>query len=133
MPIYETACSNKTCDKHGVPVEHYYRTSGEPLYPCENCGGETRLLISQFAVVFTGPITARYNDKKKERPDLESHWVWEKKTPDGKPRQRYIETWQQRKEYMKQEGLRDDIGVIDAPSDGKGSGNNGCGMPGAWV
>lgn len=94
-------------------------------------------MISRFGVVFTGTITSRYNDSKREKPHMEGHYVWERKTADGRkldqPRQRFIETWQDRKQYMKQEGLRDDIGVIDAPSDGKGSTNNGCGMPGAWV
>jgi len=56
--------------------------------------------------------------------------VTEKKTADGKPRQRFIETWQDRKEYMKQEGLSD-VGPMDAASDGKKSSSQG--LPGCWV
>lgn len=130
MPLRETMCPNKDCASYGIPVEHYYPRTDTPLQACEACGGETRQLVSRFGVVFTGPITAKYNDSKGENPYMEGHWVTEKKTPDGVHRQRFIETWQQRKEFMKQEGLTD-VGPMDGASDGKKSSSQG--LPGCWI
>jgi hypothetical protein len=88
-------------------------------------------MISTFNVVFTGPITSRYNDKNLEGSHLEGYWVTEKNTPDGKERQRHIETWQDRREWMKQEGLEDAMGAPGGiSSDGKSF--NSRGLPGTW-
>lgn len=86
-------------------------------------------LISAFKVVFSGPITAKYNDKKLEGAHQEGHWLWCKNTTDGKPRREWVDTWQKRKELMKQEGL-EEAGPLAVSSDGKRA--TGTGMPGCW-
>lgn len=130
MPIYESCCTQSECLLLGKVIEHYYPKTTDNMVSCAACGQETKRMISRFGVVFTGPITTRYNDKKAENPHIEGHWAWEKRTPDGVPKQTWIETWQQRKEYMKREGLTE-VGPVEGGSDGKLSSSQG--LPGCWV
>jgi|WetSurMetagenome_2_1015567.scaffolds.fasta_scaffold742858_2 hypothetical protein len=92
-------------------------------------------VVSAFQVVFTGPITKRYNDPKSENPDQEGHWAFRKRSSvSGNPEAVFIETWQDRREFMKQEGLvgYEDVGPIDSSPDGKWSSTR-TGKPGTWI
>jgi predicted nucleic acid-binding Zn ribbon protein len=127
MPIFEHICYRLDCSRNSVVVEGYFRRS-DPMPTCPGCGNEMSRLVSGFAVTFAGPITARYNDKKLEYAHQEGHWLWCKKGPGG-PRREWVDTWQRRKELMKQEGL-EDAGPLEGSSDGRKA--SGVGMPGCW-
>ena len=127
MPIRDSECLH--C---GNVEEHYYHNWEQPANHCEVCGGDGRFLYtSRFAVVWTG-FLSKYNDKNLEGAQDDSFWVTEKKTPDGKPRQRLITNMQERKEFMKREGLIDS-GPREASPDGKTSTREGQGMKGVWL
>lgn len=130
MPIREYACPNQTCGDYGQIVERYENSSPPPAPVCR-CGYMKSQLISSFGVVFTGTITARYNDSKLENAHVEGSWMYEKKAPGG-PRHTFVDTWEQRKRIMKQEGLIDAGGQgAEVSSDGRKVST--AGMPGAWV
>jgi len=101
------------------------------MNPCEACGGETRKMASVFRVVFTGNISARYNNPKLEGAHQEGLWMTEKKTADGKERQTFVTDWSQRRRIMKQEGLEEYSGTAEVDSTGKMVGTRG--MSGQWV
>lgn len=135
MPIFEYCCKNEACEDYAHAHEHYVATSDKPDPNCDSCGLPTGRMISTFGVVFTGPITKRYNDPNADNAHMESHWVWETKGPGGekiKPRPLLIEDFQQQREYAKREGLVNpkDVGPMEVGSDGKSFSSRG--MPGCW-
>jgi predicted nucleic acid-binding Zn ribbon protein len=133
MPIYESWCTNEKCTKYQDPVERYYPRSDTPLKPCEACGSESRRLLSRFGIVFTGVLSGtKYKEKGMDDYGQDGHWVWTKKTPDGKPKPVFIETFDQQRDFCKQEGLVNpkDIGPVEGGSDGKKSSSQG--LPGCW-
>jgi predicted nucleic acid-binding Zn ribbon protein len=129
MPIKEHSCKSPDCREYGKVVEHFFHTS-DPEPSCPACGAGMALMISRFGVVFTGPISSRYNDRKLEYAHREGVWMTEKNTPDGKEKLTYVTDWSERKRIMKQEGLVD-AGCADISSDGRKFSSQG--MPGAWV
>lgn len=130
MPMFEFGCV--AC---GGYQERYLPRASSPNPTCEDpaCGGETQRLISGFAITFTGIMYgSKYNDKTKEFAHQDGHWVTEKKTVDGKPRPRFLETFQDQAQYCKQEGL---VNPKDLPTNAESTGDrhlSGRGMPGAW-
>jgi putative FmdB family regulatory protein len=130
MPLFEFFC-----DKDGSVNEHYLSSHDKPNPPCDHCGGETMRVISGFNVVFTGPITKKYNDPNADNAHVEGHWSWETKGPGGekiKPRPVFIDSFQAQREFCRREGLVNpkDIGPVEVGSDGKSSSSRG--MPGCW-
>jgi putative FmdB family regulatory protein len=130
MPIFEFFCEG--CRRY---KESYLSRSTSPDPACESCGKPMSRLISSFSVIFTGALTARYNDPKCENPYQEGFWAHRvKSSSSGAPEATFIDTWEKRREYMKEEGLigHEDIGPVDPSSDGKWS-NTRTGRPGTWV
>jgi hypothetical protein len=135
----ETICSNTGCDHYArnLKQEHFYHVSDKEPKPCDYCGGDTRFVeFSAFNVVFTGTITARYNDRSIENWHVEGHWAYRtKSTPDGKPKGEYITTFQQQKEFCRAEGLalpQELPRNFHVAEDGK-TVLNTCGMPGTEI
>jgi predicted nucleic acid-binding Zn ribbon protein len=138
VPIYELACGNQECSQYAHVWEAYYSTSDKPDPPCVLCGVTAKRLISSFSVVFTGPITRKYIDKKIEGHEKEdgSYHVWETKGLDGQkkahPTLKKISTFQEEREFAKSEGLipPSQLGPCEVHSDGKGVSTRG--LPGSW-
>lgn len=128
MPIKEHACATADCADYGKVSERFFHTS-TPDPVCDYCGKPMAQMISHFQVVFTGPITARYNDRKLENAHREGTWIEEKNAPGG-PKWTYVDDWQTRKRILKQEGLVEG-GVAEVSSDGKHI--SSAGLPGAWI
>lgn len=128
MPIYEYSC--QTC---GDVVEKIMSLTA-PDPGCDHCGGPRRKCVSQFAITGTGVLTTKYNDPRLENAHMEGHWV---KATDPKTGKRtvpvFIETFQQQREYCKQEGFYNpgEVGQVEMISnDGKSMSSRG--LPGAW-
>lgn len=134
MPLYEHFCPNNRCRAFAVVEEHYFSSMSSQDPPCDTCGTKKKRCISDFAIPLNGLITARYNDPKLEGSHMEGHFAWRKKTPDGVPQKVWIETFEQRKKFMKEEGLvgYEDTGPIAHDSNGKRSSTR-TGMPGCWA
>lgn len=134
MPIFESQCEHEWCPLFGYPVEHYYPRSDSRMSICACCGFETVKLASAFNVVFTGPITARYNDRGKEGAHLDGHWAWEKGA-DGKSHPTFIDSWDAQKSYCKRNGLanpREMPANFDVAEDGR-TVLNTRGLPGTEI
>lgn len=129
MPLREYVCPDLDCKLYNYRRERYEHTTPPPAPKCVECGVEMEQVMSAFAVTFAGEMSARYNDPKKEFAHKEGEWQLSKKSPGG-PKWEYINTWQRRKEWMKQEGL-EECGPMQAGDDGKSA--NGRGLPGAWI
>lgn len=133
MPIFESRCTQ--C---GHISEHYYHCSTAVTGPCDICHGPTRKMISRFNHGLMGTIERRHLDlsiEGSERLKDGGHWVVEKNTPDGKPRHRFISTFQEQREHCKQEGLANPSDIPAAFSvkeDGK-TPTSTQGLPGCWV
>lgn len=136
MPIKEAICRAPKCPMLDRLQERYYRTSEKEAKPCDYCGGPTEMQdFSRFAIVFTGPLTARYNDKSIENSHQEGHWAWRKRTPDGKPQSVFIDSFSKQREFCKAEGLanpKDLPNYMPVSEDGKRV-LNASGMPGTGV
>jgi hypothetical protein len=135
MPLFESACPSRDCPDYAQPVEHYYPYSHSTTLPCEKCGGPTVKLVSQFHVVFTGPITAKYNDKHLDGAHREGHWGFNKDPVTGKSTPAFIETFQQQKDFCKRNKL---VNPKDAPTNFEVSADgttiqNTRGLPGSWI
>jgi len=110
-------CTHRHCGIRGVLVEVPWRDCGNPEccrsggthYPtCPQCGSTMRENVSAPNVIWTGPIGQRYRSKEAEgfhNPD--GMIVYEKNTPDGKPRPVHLNDWGQVKDFCRREGLRD--------------------------
>jgi hypothetical protein len=104
LPIYESICD--TCRKAIEWIGKYEQA--EPF--CE-CGKQMRRAPSRFGIVWTGPLTTKYNNKKLEYAHVEEHTAYRiKSSRSGKPEPVRITNWQERREFMKAEGL---VGVED--------------------
>lgn len=78
--------------------------------------------MSTFAVVFTGVITARYNDRRLENAHQEGHVVWGKDQVTGKTVSRRVETFEDQKRVCKEFGYsnpREYGKSYDVAEDGK--------------
>ena len=132
MPLREYDCPNPGCPRHDVPLEFFFRSS-DPEPECE-CGSAMRPLLSRFAIAFSGAITNKYNDRKRENAHQEGHWAYRTvNTVSGKPEAVFIETWQQQKEFCKEQGLRVPSEISpNAEIDAKGDHLQTNGVTGQW-
>lgn len=137
MPIYESACPNEACELYAIPHERYAPVVTDMDPPCKSCSAATRRIISGFAIPLSGDITSRYVDRSRDgSSEMKdgAHWVVARNTPDGKPKAVFIETFQQQREFCKQEGI---INPSEMPSHSEinrdGKGLQTAGMPGCWV
>ena len=103
--MIESSCTSPGCPAHGHPIEHFLWHWDSPLPACESCGGPTKREMSTFAVVFTGAITARYNDKRLENAHQDGHVAWERDPITNKPRPVHITTWSEQKEFCQRNHL----------------------------
>ena len=137
MPIYEFACAHERCPRHLEVHEEFFHSRDNVVPPvCMACANPMRRLASQFAVVFSGTITAKYNDRKKDNSHQEGHIAWRRKSAKDfdKPEPVRITTWQEQKRFCKEEGLAlpsDMPSNVEISSDGKKLSSQG--MPGSWV
>lgn len=132
MPLYEHYCDNEECKRYQQVEEHFFHSSNCEAPQCPDCSRRQVRAMSRFSSPFTGLMTARYNDPKKEGAHMEGHWAYRRKTVSGNPEPVFLETFQQRREFMKSEGL---VGYEDAgPNmpDSNGKRVNTTGMPGSW-
>lgn len=106
MPLYESACVSE-CAEAGKVIEWYARNSDQPDPPCEECGNPLQRQVSRFGIVWTGLITNRYLDRSLEGAHGDGgHWAYRTKdTKSGKPEPVYIESFQQQREFCKEQGL----------------------------
>jgi hypothetical protein len=124
MPLFESECAG--C---GTYLEWSGKWDQEEPF-CHACGVQMRRMPSQFGIVWTGPLSAsKYNDNKLEGAHVEEHTAYRIKStrnPDGSPEQVRITNWQERKEFMKAEGLVgiEDVGKIEATETGKHQGKD---------
>jgi hypothetical protein len=131
VPLYENYCQNCRTVR-----EWYAPTSESPDPEC--CGQPTQRLISMFRVVFTGPISARYNDRSKENAHLEGFDAWRvhsAKDPRH-PEKVRIETWEDRRKFMRDEHLEEVPSNATASYSGEGGRDvkiSTVGMPGQWT
>lgn len=131
MPLYESVCRSNECPLADWPVEHFYWTADEPMMNCTICGGTTEKIASAFNVVFTGPMSARYNDRGKEGAHLDGHWAYEKGM-DGKTKATFLETWDDQRAYVKRNNLANPTEMprnFEVSEDGKTAANT-RGLPG---
>ena len=78
--------------------------------------------MSTFAVVFTGVISAKYNDPKLENAHQDGHVAWERDPITNKPRACHIETWDDQRNYITRNHLtnpKDYGNSYDVAEDGK--------------
>ena len=138
MPIYESACTNTECALYGRLMESYYPRFESPMNPCAACGGENRRVQSTFAVVFTGPITAKYLDRSKEGGNNRDggHWVFENGPRPGKgAKPVWIDNWADQKSYCRRNGLAlpsEMSNNYEVAEDGR-TVKNSVGMPGCEI
>jgi predicted nucleic acid-binding Zn ribbon protein len=138
MPLYEYVCQNPTCTKHHVRVERYLPRMSSPDPPCVGCGHDVKKVPSVSNIVFTGVMTARYNDPKKEYSHQEGQWASRVKSTtraDGKPEPVFLETFEDMSKHCKAEGLvnpKDTPAGVEITADGRGF-KNTSGNPGQWI
>ena len=101
MPLIESSCQSPGCAANGHPVEHFLWHWDSPLPACESCGGPTKREMSTFAVVFTGVISARYNDSNLENAHQDGHVAWERDPITNKPRACEIKTWDDQRSFCR--------------------------------
>src|SRR5260370_8996200 len=129
MPVFEERCA--ACER---TTEVYLARWDDQDPACERWGGQQERLASNFAVTFTGPITARYNDKKREGAHADGFWAYRKRSSiSGQPEPVFIDNWQQLKEFNKSEGL---AAPGEAPTNATiskdGKSISGDGFAGQW-
>ena len=119
MPLYELVCHNRECPDCGVSRERFLHLFSSPNPACDLCGGPTDRGMSRFAVVFTGEITARYNDPKLENASDGAHWVYQTNKLTGKREPRLIRTWDEQRSFCREEGITNpsECGDVDVPDD----------------
>jgi predicted nucleic acid-binding Zn ribbon protein len=133
VPVYESYC--RSC--HSIKewyAKHFTDVAENPF--CD-CGEPMVRVASRFGVVFSGTITTKYNDNRGvDSAHQEGHWAYRvKSSKSGHPEPVFIETFQQQREFCKEEGLVNpkDLPNMEADSEGKFRSNAGMGMPGVWV
>lgn len=135
MPLRESACQNHICVLYGDPVEWLEHPRGLEDPPCILCGEKTRRVWSSFGIVFTGALTARYNEPDRDNAHVEGHWAYPRRTDDGKtPSPVWIDTWQKQREFCKENNFYrpDETGTFAEISD-DGRNLTGRGCKGQWV
>jgi len=136
MPLLEAICDCSSCSIRGKPVEHFYHHFDDTPLPCAECGSPTRRIASRFGVIWTGPISARYNDRDSANAHQEGHWAWRRRSSkSGKPEPIFLNDWQQQKEFCKEEGLanpREMPRNFEIAADGK-TVKSSVGMPGCEI
>ncbi len=136
MPVYERTCRDSSCTEYGRIVEYYTPRFTKEDPPCAVCAGPSARIISRFGIIWTGSITARYNDKRAENPEKDGgHWAWRRRSSiSGQPEPVFISDFSQQKDFCKQEGL---VNPRDLPTNAEPSSDGtqlqSRGMPGAWV
>lgn len=129
MPLYDLKC--RSC---GSKQERYLSQSWHQDPECEVCGGATDRLMSRFAVCFTGVMSAsKYKDRSLEGGHSDGQWVTSLRTPDGKPKQEFLHTFQDQKEWCRREGV---VNPKDLPSNAEAVSDRKLsekGMPGQWI
>ena len=123
-------CKNPACPAY-EPVASM--TADEQLH-CE-CGAVLELAVFPISVVFTGVLTARYNDPHLENAHRDGHVAWERDPVTKKPRPVRIDTWDAQRSYCKRNGLANpkDFGHnFDVAEDGR-TVKSSMGMPGCEV
>lgn len=140
MPLFELSCLNSECARYAQRVERLLRNAETPNPPCEDCGGETRRLISLSRVVWLRDLVCYDNPKgETHRKDTERgfHTVACKRSFGGtqdKPVFKKIFNRRDQVEYCKAEGVVDPSEAphtIEVNKDGTAA--SGAGLPGAWV
>ena len=132
MPVYESYC--QVCHKVKEWYAKHFTDIGEN--PFCDCGEPMVRVASRFGVIFRGTITTKYNDKSAENYHREGHWGYRvKSSKSGHPEPVWIETFQDQKQFCKDEGLVNpkDLPNMEADSEGRFRSNAGVGMPGTWV
>ena len=128
MPILEGRCPS--C---GFRTEHFYHHADDVIY-CDACGSVAERMASRFAVVFSGVIGSKYKDKNGPGGYKDGTWAWDKDIPEigQKAGPRYLETFQDQKEYCKRNKLINpkDLGPVEVGSDGKSVSTRG--LPGSY-
>ena len=136
MPLLEGICEDRRCAAYRYKQEHFYHHwDAEPLNPCSICGGPTVRVMSAFNVVFSGVISARYNDRKLENAHKDGHTVYERDPITRKVTPLHITTFQQQADYCKRNGLLNpkEIGKnYEVESDGKTI-KSPMGLPGVEI
>ena len=136
MPLYEVCCVNNECQRCALVDERYYSRFDSPDPDCRSCSQPVRRCISTFATPFLGAITARYNDPNCNAPQLDGHWAWRRKSSskgERYPEPVFIDTWDKRKQFMKEVGLIGFEEPGDMRPDANGAPTIGTGMPGCWT
>lgn len=133
MPRYDLTCRNEQCPDLDVIREiTMHMDESEPA--CR-CGQQMVKVPVMFAMPFSGDITSRYNDKRLEGGHKKSgaHWVYERNTPDGKPKPRLIRTFAEQADYCRREGLVNprEAGPAEISSDGRTV--TSVGLPGCEI
>ena len=130
----EYVCHNPACPNNRE-VASATPLADQPHVQCETCGKPMEIALYPISVVFTGVITARYNDKKLENAHQEGHWAWDKDPVTGKSTPTFIETFDDQRAFCKRNKL---INPKDAPNnfqvaeDGRTI-ESTRGLPGSWV
>lgn len=129
MPVHEFMC--ESC---GTVEEHFYHVTPAEDPPCPVCLGPRIRLASAFKVVFTGPLTARYNDPKREGAHMEGFWDYRvRSSVSGNPEPVYLSTWDELREFRKSEHLSMPGDVpTQATMSADGRKISSAGMPGSW-
>ena len=105
-----------------------------PPPDCPVCLGPRTELASRFGVIFTGPITARYNDPKRENAHMDGFWAYRKRTSlSGQPEPVFLSTFDEMRAFNKAEGLASP-GEVPTNSTITADGRRivSDGMPGQW-
>lgn len=135
--IFDSYCVNQDCGASGIPVEHFYHNSAQPMNDCAVCHGPTeKITASRFAVVFTGVISARYLDSAAEGAHQRdgSHWAYEKDAA-GKTHAVRIETFDQQRDFCKRNKLANpkDLGRHNLVAEDGKTTLSPMGLPGVEV
>jgi putative FmdB family regulatory protein len=128
MPVFEYFCH-----KCGSTEEIYVRHWDDPA-PCPACGMEREKMMSRFGIVFTGPITRKYMDTKRDGYHMEGFWAYRKRSSiSGQPEPVFISTFDELKAFNKAEGLAAPGEVpTNATISADGRKLTSSGMPGQW-
>lgn len=131
--LREYVCRNPACSK----AEAVASASASSGPVCLGCNRAMEIRLFPVSTVFTGVITARYNDKGTPGAHLDGHWGWRRKSSKvpGKPEPVFIETWDQQRDFCRAEGLANPKEMprnFEIGEDGKGA-KNTMGMPGSEV
>jgi len=130
MPIIEYHCAG--CNE---VQEQFLHAVPDEAPACVACNGPRIRLASRFGIIFTGPLTARYNDPKRENAHQEGFWAYRKRSSvSGQEERIRIETHQELRDFCDAEGL---VHPSELPrnatisADGRTISSKG--MPGQWM